>query len=55
MIKVYARAGGIFFDQEFYPNIEDKTGTWYIYMWNDDGDGNVESPLEDEYTLLASG
>ena len=48
-------AGGIYFEHVIYPNIEDYDEGWYIYLWEDDGDGNVEDPTEDSYTLLASG
>jgi len=48
-------AGGIYFDQVIYPDMNSYTNSWYIFKWDDDGDGNVEDPTEDTYTLLATG
>jgi len=48
-------AGGIYFDHVIYPDIGNYTNSWYIFKWEDDGDGNVEDLTEDTYTLLATG
>jgi len=48
-------AAALMFHKEIWPNLFAYGDSWYIIHWQDNGNGNVDPPGVDTYTVIASG
>jgi len=48
-------AAALYFDKQMWPDIQHHYYSWYIVSWTDNGNGRVDEPGADTYTVVAHG